>query len=94
MHCNNRRAGRLAQNEDGMNATGGEAVAVIGSGGIGGYIASELHDAGREVRLCVRTPFDALEVTDGRGTRTVPVAIMTEPSTLGPVPWAFLTTKS
>lgn len=69
-------------------------VAVIGSGGIGGYVAAELVGAGRDVAMCVRTPFDTLSVEDAGETRTVPMRIETDPKAVGPTRWVLLTTKS
>ena len=51
------------------------SVAVIGSGGIGGYVAAALAEAGRTVTMCVRTPFETLTVEDKYGTRTVPMRV-------------------
>ncbi|NNM71319.1 2-dehydropantoate 2-reductase [Enterovirga aerilata] len=69
-------------------------VAIIGSGAIGGYLAAELAEAGRDVTLCVRTPFDRLIVEEPDRTRQVAVPLATRPEDVGPVPFVLLTTKS
>jgi 2-dehydropantoate 2-reductase len=69
-------------------------VAIVGSGAIGGYLAAELAEAGREVTLCVRTPFNRLVVEEPDRTREIEVALATEPAELGPVRFVFLATKS
>jgi 2-dehydropantoate 2-reductase len=69
-------------------------VAVIGSGGIGGILAAELARAGRDVVVCVRTPFETLSVEHKGETRTAPVTIATEPGAAGPVPVVLVTTKA
>ena len=71
-----------------------ETVAIIGSGGIGGYLAAELAEAGRGVTLCVRTPFDMLVVEESDRTREVAVPLATRPEEVGPVRFVLLTTKS
>ena len=69
-------------------------VAIIGSGGIGGYLAAELAEAGRDVTLCVRTPFDRLVVQEPDRTREVSVPLATRPEETGPADVVLLTTKS
>jgi 2-dehydropantoate 2-reductase len=71
-----------------------DKVATIGSGGIGGYLAAELAEAGRDVTLCVRTGFDKLVVEEPDRTREVAVPIATRPEEVGPVRFVLLTTKS
>jgi 2-dehydropantoate 2-reductase len=77
---------------DGTSQAG--SVAVIGSGGIGGYLAGALEQAGRPVTLCVRTPFDRLVVTDAAGEREVPVRVVADPGEVGPADWVLVTTKA
>ncbi|WP_375461137.1 2-dehydropantoate 2-reductase [uncultured Enterovirga sp.] len=77
-----------------MSETGRDAVAIIGSGGIGGYLAGELVTAGRDVTLCVRTPFDRLTIESGGTTRDVEVRLATDPGEVRPVRWILLTTKA
>ena len=69
-------------------------VAIIGSGGIGGYIAGELVDAGRTVTMCVRTPFERLTIAAGGRTRDVTLPIVSDPAKVGPARWVLLTTKA
>jgi 2-dehydropantoate 2-reductase len=71
-----------------------EAVAIIGSGAIGGYLAGALAGAGRDVTLCVRTPFDRLTVEQGGTVREVPVRLATDPGAVRPTRWVLLTTKA
>lgn len=77
-----------------MNQSASESVAIIGGGGIGGYLAASLAGAGREVTLCVRTPIREITIDSGGTTRTVPVPIATEPTQVKPVRWILLTTKA
>ena len=73
-----------------------ERIAIIGSGGIGGYLAGQLHRAGQDVTLCVRTAFEKLVITeaDGSGETTVPVRIATDPAAEKPAKWILVTTKA
>ncbi|MFC7344296.1 2-dehydropantoate 2-reductase [Saccharopolyspora griseoalba] len=71
----------------------GQRIAVIGSGGIGGVLAEAAHAAGHQVTMCVRTPFEKLTVQTPDGTEDIPVTVATDPSELGEVDWALLTTK-
>ena len=73
-----------------------ERIAIIGSGGIGGYLAGQLHRAGQDVTLCVRTAFEKLVITeaDGSGETTVPVRIATDPTAEKPAKWILVTTKA
>lgn len=72
----------------------GEAVAVVGGGGIGGYLAGELQRAGHPVTLCVRSPIEALVIESSGTTREVPLQIATSPSGLPAARWLFLTVKA
>lgn len=74
-------------------------LAVVGAGSIGGYLAWQLRDAGHEVVLCVRTPFDHLEVTAGGATHVVDAPVVTEPQRLPAglergARWVLLATKA
>ncbi|MCB8838642.1 2-dehydropantoate 2-reductase [Aurantimonas sp. VKM B-3413] len=70
-------------------------AAVIGGGAIGGYLATMLHDAGQDVTLCVRTPFERLVVGEPGGeTRTVPVTIASRPEEVGAADFIVLATKA
>ena len=77
-----------------MSKSASESVAVIGSGGIGGFLAARLTQAGRDVTLCVRTPFERLVVESGGETRTYDVPVATDPAEVKPVRWILLTTKA
>ena len=72
----------------------GDEIAIIGSGGVGGFLAAELAGAGHAVALCVRTPFDTLTVESGGATRTVPVRQVRAPADARLARWILLTTKS
>jgi 2-dehydropantoate 2-reductase len=65
------------------------AVAVVGGGAIGGWLAAGLA-AGHDVTLCVRTPIDRLVVDDVEAA----VRITADPADVGPVPWVLLATKA
>jgi 2-dehydropantoate 2-reductase len=69
-------------------------VAVVGGGAIGGYVSALAHDAGHDVTLCVRTPFDELVIEKDGDARTVPVTIVTDPAGLEPVDWLILAVKA
>jgi 2-dehydropantoate 2-reductase len=69
-------------------------IAVIGSGAVGGFLASEFSAAGHPVMLCVRTPLPRLTVTSQGKTRAVPVEIVTDPRGVAPVRWLVLSTKA
>lgn len=77
-----------------MSEGGGGRIAVVGGGGIGGYVAAELARAGRDITLCVRTPFDRLVVVEGGEAREVSVPIAAEPGAVGAVDWVLLATKA
>jgi len=74
-------------------APGAQHVAVIGAGGIGGFLAAELCGAGHNVTLCVRTPIEQLVVESAGRSRVVPVCIATDPAVQHPVPWIVVATK-
>jgi 2-dehydropantoate 2-reductase len=71
------------------------AVAVIGAGGIGGYLADQLTRVTDQVDLCVRTPISRLRLTRAGETQPteVKVNIVTDPLRLRSVEWIFLATK-
>ena len=70
-------------------------AAVIGGGAIGGYLAAMLTDAGHDVTLCVRTPFERLVVEEPNGeTRTVPVTIAGRPEEVQATDFVVLATKA
>jgi 2-dehydropantoate 2-reductase len=72
------------------------SVVVIGPGAIGGVLAALAHERGHDVTLAVRTPFDVLRVRSGADgeERTVPAAVRTDPSSVGPADHVILTTKA
>lgn len=55
---------------------------VIGAGAIGGYLAAMLTEAGHDVSLCVRTPFDELTLEEEGKAHRVSARIVTEPGEL------------
>jgi len=72
-------------------------IAVVGVGAIGGYFAAQAEIAGHEVLLCVRTPFDRLEIEASGETRRFAAAVLSDPSEIGdapPVDWVLLATKA
>lgn len=73
-------------------------AAVIGAGAIGGYFAAMLADAGHDVTLCVRTPFETLTIDDGGATRDVGATIVADPGDMpadaGPVDLIVVATKA
>ena len=69
-------------------------IAVIGGGGIGGFIAGALARAGHRPTLCLRTPFDRLEIVEDGVSRGVDVPLATDPATVDPARWVLLTTKA
>ncbi len=72
-----------------------QTVAIIGSGGIGGFLAGQLVTAHRDVTLCVRTPVDQLVITRADGSEmTIPVKIAAEPASVNQVDWILVTTKA
>jgi 2-dehydropantoate 2-reductase len=70
-------------------------IVVVGAGSIGGFVAFELARAGRDIVLCVRTPFERLVVDDEKGERhecTLPV--LTDPGLVPQGAWVILATKA
>lgn len=76
-----------------MTDTTHETIAIIGSGAIGGYLASQLAPR-HDVVLCVRTPFDKLTIVEDGAEIAVPVRIENDPAKVGPVKWILVTTKA
>ncbi|MBP0437232.1 2-dehydropantoate 2-reductase [Tianweitania sediminis] len=78
-----------------MNTTNTEPrkIAIIGSGAIGGYVASQLAPR-HGVVLCVRTPFEKLVIVEKGEEMEVPVRIASDPADVGPVDWILVTTKA
>ena len=71
-----------------------DAIAVIGAGAIGGYLASQLALAGRPVTLCVRTPFERLVVEDDDGARPIDAPVLVDPTDASEARWVLLATKA
>ena len=68
---------------------------MVGAGSIGGFVAFELARAGREVVLCVRTPFERLVVVDESGQRhECDLPVLTDPRSVPPAEWVVLATKA
>jgi 2-dehydropantoate 2-reductase len=73
------------------------SVAIIGPGAIGGTIAAHLFATGvHTVTLCVRTPFDSLEVglPDGTTLRANPRVLLSPVPLSSPPDWLLVTTKA
>jgi 2-dehydropantoate 2-reductase len=70
-------------------------IAIIGPGAIGGTLAALLFEAGHEITLCVRTPFDRLVVEIPHAQRTIEFTprILTKPASLE-VDWILTVTKT
>ena len=71
-----------------------EGIAIVGGGGIGGYIAGALRQAGHNPVLCLRTPFDELEIVEQGEAHKVDVQLATDPTEVNPARWILLTTKA
>lgn len=70
------------------------SVAVIGVGGVGGYVAEQAAAAGHDVLLCVRTPLPSLTVERGGATHRAVATVVTDPAELAPADWVLLATKT
>ncbi|MCB8883353.1 2-dehydropantoate 2-reductase [Acidisoma cellulosilytica] len=72
-----------------------DKIAIIGSGGIGGYLAASLVRGGHKPMLCVRTAFDTLRIEEKGNTYTVDLPIVSDPAGVaGPARWVLITTKA
>ena len=69
-------------------------IAIVGVGAIGGSVAAALGNAGRDVTLCVRTPFERLSVELESRTETFSHKVCTDASAIGSVDWLLLCTKA
>lgn len=56
-------------------------------------MAAAAHDAGHQVTLCVRTPFDRLRIDTPDGPADVPVKVVSEPGDVPEADWVLLATK-
>ena len=73
----------------------GSSIAVVGVGAIGGVVAAALGDlAHHDLTLCVRTPFDVLEVELPGGRSRVDATILANPGQARPVDWVLVATKA
>ena len=70
-------------------------IAIIGPGAIGGILAAWLaQDTANDVTVCVRTPFDHLQVETPDGSITARPRIVSSPADASPVDWVLITTKA
>jgi 2-dehydropantoate 2-reductase len=69
-------------------------IAVVGPGAVGGTVAAWLDRVGRDVSLCVRTPFDRLEVETPEGPIAAAPRQLRDPTEAAPVDWVLVTTKA
>ena len=70
-------------------------IAIIGPGAIGGILAAWLaQDPANDVTVCVRTPFDHLEVETPSGRITARPRVLTSVVDATPVDWVLITTKA
>ena len=70
-------------------------IALIGPGAVGGSVAAWVAQAPKvELTLCVRTPFEALEVETPGETLCVAPRIATDPADARPVDWVLIATKA
>jgi 2-dehydropantoate 2-reductase len=68
-------------------------VAVVGCGAIGGYFAFALKQAGQQVVLCTRRPFDRLRVETEGEVHAVDAPVITDPGDCPTADWVVLATK-
>lgn len=71
------------------------SIAVIGPGAVGGTLAAWLaQNPDHAVTVCVRTPFETLEVQTPEGPITATPRVAASPEGLSPVDWVLVTTKT
>ena len=71
------------------------SIAVIGPGAVGGTVAAWLaQNREHAVTVCVRTPFERLEVQTPEGPITATPRVVATPESLSPVDWALVATKT
>lgn len=71
------------------------SIAVIGPGAVGGTLAAWLaRNPDHAVTVCVRTPFETLEVQTPEGPITATPRVAASPEGLSPVDWVLVTTKT
>lgn len=72
-----------------------QRIALIGPGAIGGTVAAWLaQNPALAVTVCVRTPFEPLEVETPEGRLTATPDLLTEPSRARPIDWVLSATKT
>lgn len=69
-------------------------IAVIGPGAVGGTVAAWLAHGGHEVSLCVRTPFDGLEVETPVGPISAAPRLLVDPKAASPADWVLVCVKA
>lgn len=70
-------------------------IAVIGPGAVGGTVAAWLaQNPAHAVTVCVRTPFERLEVQTPEGPIAASPRVAASPAGLAPVDWVLVTTKT
>jgi 2-dehydropantoate 2-reductase len=71
------------------------SIAVIGPGAVGGTAAAWLaQNPEHDVTVCVRTPFERLEVETPEGPITASPRVAISPEGLSPVDWVLVATKT
>lgn len=71
------------------------SIAVIGPGAIGGTLAGWMaQNPAHALTLCVRTPFEGLEVETPSGLLTADPRILSAPDAAQPVDWVLVATKT
>ena len=70
------------------------SIAMVGVGAIGGAVAAGLGDAGTEITLCVRTPFEKLRRELDGDIKAYDHPVLTDPARARPVDWLLLCTKA
>lgn len=71
-----------------------QRIAVVGVGAIGGTCAFAAAEAGHDVTLCVRRPFETLTLESQGEIRSARAHVCTAPDQVKPVDWLFIATKT
>lgn len=69
-------------------------VLLVGPGAVGGSVAAWLSNAGHEVTLAVRTPFDQLSVETPEGHIHASPRVISDPQMAGEADWLLVATKT
>ena len=78
-----------------MSTATDTTIAIVGPGAIGTTVAAALHDVGRKLLLCGRTPRDRLTLQDGDRRVVVPGPVRTDPDQIDrKVDLVFLAVKA